>query len=85
MGEEKCIVYDSHIHMGNYFSKSLLFFRCFVDAIYTSSPSRFLTRTEDNRLRFQFEAFMFSDFTGDAAVSYSSIYCHKPNATKLQQ
>lgn len=67
------------------FSNYLLLFRCFVDAIYTSSPSRFLSRVAENRLRFQFEAFMFSGFTDNVQVNNSNTRCHKPNAAKLQQ
>ncbi|XP_070686392.1 zona pellucida sperm-binding protein 3-like [Pempheris klunzingeri] len=45
---------------------------CLVDAQVTGSASKFMTRTEENRLQFQLEAFRFSD--ADSGLLY--ITCH---------
>lgn len=83
MGEVQCNAYYCHKYV-EHVSKSLLFLRCLLDSYVTNSKSRFLGRGKQSKLNFQFEAFMFSEFTENANVSNSDICCYKPNATDLQ-
>lgn len=68
-------------HKRSHFSLPHFFFhfheyRCFVDARITGSDSKFLARTEENKLRFQLEAFRFQN-------SESGVVCFTKTSTNF--